>query len=357
MAPELSALAGLLGPLLAGHPVILAIAVALDLAIGDPTYRWHPIRLMGGTLTWTERGLRRLGADGYVGGILLFVVLAIVWVGGLSAVVAAVGVAGVGVAGVGVGVAASTHAGPFAWLPWLLHAFLVYSLLALGDLLRHVWRVERALVRDDIAGARVAIASLVGRDTAPMDAGACRRAAIESLSENLADGFTSPLFWYALAGLPGLVLFKVASTMDSMVGYKTPQYLRFGWCGARLDDVMNYVPARLTWLVIAALASMTPGCSARKAFVVGLRQHAILPGPNSGWSEAATAGGIQRRLVGPIWMQGRLVTDVWLGDAGDPPAEAHADVVRASRLVTLSGLAAALLAAAALVLVRNRFSW
>ena len=110
-----------------------------------------------------------------------------------------------------------------------------------------------------------------------------------------------------------LVMFKVVSTMDSMVGYKTPRYLQFGWCGARLDDLMNYVPARMTWLLIAAVAAMVPACSGRKAFRIGLRQHSILLGPNSGWSEAATAGAIQRRLVGPIRMAGTLVTDVWIG--------------------------------------------
>ena len=92
----------------------------------------------------------------------------------------------------------------------------------------------------------------MGRDTTAWTRAACRRAAIESLSENLTDGFISAIFWYVLPGLPGLVVFKVVSTMDSMVGYKTPRYLRFGWCGARLDDVMNFVPARLTWLLIAA---------------------------------------------------------------------------------------------------------
>ena len=115
-----------------------------------------------------------------------------------------------------------------------------------------------------------------------MDAGACRRAAVESLSENLTDGFVSPVFWYALVGVPGLVLFKVVSTMDSMVGYKTERYLRFGWCGARLDDLLNYVPARLTWLVIVAVAAAVPGYSASKAWTVGLRQHGMLLSPNSG---------------------------------------------------------------------------
>ena len=95
-----------------------------------------------------------------------------------------------------------------------------------------------------------------------------------------------------------------------MVGNRTPRYLRFGWAGARLDDVMNYVPARLTWLLLAIAALVVPGCSAAAdALVVGARQHAILPGPNSGWSEAAAAGALRRRLVGPIWLRGTLVTD------------------------------------------------
>jgi adenosylcobinamide-phosphate synthase len=173
-----------------------------------------------------------------------------------------------------------------------------------------------------------------------MDADACSRAAIESLSENLTDGFLSPIFWYTLAGLPGLVVFKIVSTMDSMVGYKTQRYLRFGWCGARTDDVMNWIPARLSWLLISATAVLLPGDSARKSLAVGWRQHAIVPGPNSGWSEAATAGAIQRRLVGPIWLQGKLVTEVWLGDSNDPPAGAG-DFQRAAVLVTATALASA----------------
>lgn len=323
-----------LAVLLAGHPVVLGIAVVADLVIGDPAYRWHPIRLIGRTLAALENGLRRRGADGYGGGIALFALLAFLWAGGLSAAVLAGGLL--------------AH-----WFGWLLHTFILYSLLALGDLLRHVWRVEQALARGDLDTARSSIGQLVGRDTAPMDAAACRRAAIESLSENLTDGFTSPLFWYVLGGLPALVLFKVVSTMDSMVGYKTPRYREFGWCGARLDDLMNYVPARLTWLLIAALALVLPRYSASKALVVGLRQHAVLPGPNSGWSEAATAGAIQRRLVGPIWMQQRMVTEVWLGDASDPPVQTHDDVIKAIALIIATGVAAAGLAIGALIVVTS----
>jgi adenosylcobinamide-phosphate synthase len=299
--------------------LVLAGAVALDLLIGDPVYSAHPVRLMGGTLTWLENRLRELGADGYAGGIALFLLLSIFWVGGSIAIL-------------------------FGLQKWndraalAFHLFLAYSCLALHDLLRHAWTVESAARRGDLDGARAAISRLVGRDTDRMDIAACRRAAIESLSENLTDGFISPLAWYVVLGLPGIVLFKVVSTMDSMVGYKTPRYLKFGWCGARLDDLMNLIPAPLTWLLLSFVSTVIPGCSAVKAFRVGWRQHAILPGPNSGWSEAATAGGIQRRLLGPIWAKGVLVTDIWLGDSADPPAGDDSDIPRAAILVGTTGV-------------------
>jgi adenosylcobinamide-phosphate synthase len=319
---------------LAPDPFALAAAVLLDLALGDPVYRWHPVRLIGATLAAAESALRRSGATGYAGGILLFVALGAVWVGGVCGAVLL-----------------AARMSDLAGL--LVHTFFLYSLLALGDLLRHVWRVERAVGSGDLPAARRAIGLLVGRDTEPMDAAACRRAALESLSENLTDGFVSPLFWYVVAGLPGLVLFKVVSTMDSMVGYRSERYLRFGWCGARLDDVMNYVPARLTWLLIAALAAVIPQCSASKALTVGFRQHAVLPGPNSGWSEAAAAGALQRRLVGPIWVNGQLVTDRWLGDAADRPAATHEDVVRGLTLVGVTGVAAVALAVVTMIVVTS----
>lgn len=320
---------GLAGTPLAAQPYALAAAVLADLAFGDPVYRFHPVRLIGASLTAIENGLRRIGADGYGGGIALFIILAVLWT-------------------VVVGLAQLAFAALGAWPAWLFHVFVLYSLLAFGDLFRHVWRVENSLARSDLGAARRAIGRLVGRDTDRMDGGACRRAAIESMSEGLPDGFVSPIFWYVLFGLPGLVVFKVVSTMDSMVGYKTPRYLRFGWCGARLDDVMNLLPARLAWLLIVISALFVPGCSAAKAFVIGYRQHGLLPSPNSGWPEAATAGAIQCRLVGPIWKNGQLVTDLWLGDAGDQPATLRADVMRATAVILIAGLMAAGLAIAAL---------
>jgi adenosylcobinamide-phosphate synthase len=311
-----------LAPLVAPDAVSLIVAVAADLALGDPAYRWHPIRLVGAALTWTEGRLRAAGFDGYGGGILLSAVLATVSVGVVLAMLAASSAA--------------------SWLLlWMVHTFFLYSLLALGELVRYVRRIETAIREDDLPRARRSVSELVGRDTAAMDGPACRRAAVESLSENLTDGFVSPLFWYVVAGLPGVVVFKVVSTMDSMVGYKTPRYRRFGWCGARLDDVMNYVPARVTWLVIAGIAAVLPAFSGRKAWRVGLRQHGLLLGPNSGWSEAAAAGALQRQIVGPIWHEGELVTDLWVGDASDPPLQSSGDVSRAMLLAVASGLAIA----------------
>lgn len=313
---------------LAPHSGALAAALVIDGALGDPVYRAHPVRLIGRALQAIEGGLGRLGATGYFGGVALFVALAAIWVGGISTAVVAARQAS-------------------AALGWGLHLFVLYSFLALGDLLAHGWRVERALRRGDLPAARQSLAHLVGRDTDRMSAGACRRATIESLSENLTDGFTSALFWYVIAGLPGLVLFKVVSTMDSMVGYKTPRYLRFGWCGARLDDLMNFVPARLTWLLVAIAAAAVPGCSGRKALRIGWQQHALLPGPNAGWSEAAVAGAIQGRLVGPIWMNGCQVTDRWLGDPADAPVETSRDFLRAVAVVIVAGILGSAVAIAA----------
>ena len=308
------------------NPLLLAAGVALDLVFGDPIYPAHPVRLIGWTLTRFENALRWIGWDGYGGGIVLFLLLNALWVGGTVLLFERL-----------------NHTAAI-----VLHVFLVYSLLALRDLLSHGWAVERAAQRGDLPSAREAVAKLVGRDTAVMDLAACRRAAIESFSESLTDGFVSPLFWYALGGLPGLLVFKIVSTMDSMVGYKTPRYLQFGWCGARTDDLMNWIPARLTYVLIVAVSAVTAGCSARKAILIGWQQHAVVPGPNSGWSEAATAGAIQRKLIGPIYASGKLVTEIWLGDPSDPPAGGDGDFRRAAILLTVTGLLAVMIAIAGL---------
>ncbi len=299
------------------RPELLLAAVALDVILGDPVYRLHPIRIMGATLSWFERRLRALGTDGYVGGCILFLLLATLWIGVLSA-----------------STVEFDQLHPYAGQAF--HVFVVFSMIALRDLFKHGSRVDQAVSGNDIPKARDAVANLVGRDTDKMDGPACRRAAIESLSESLVDGFASPILWYAFLGLPGIILFKVVSTMDSMVGYKTPRYLQFGWCGARLDDLMNIVPARLSWLLISEVSAVLPGCSAKKAFLIGWRQHALIPGPNAGWSEAAIAGALQRRLIGPIWANNSLVTELWIGAPTDPEGGSADDYLNAVRIVSLT---------------------
>jgi len=301
---------------LAPDPLLLLCAVVLDGILGDPVYRWHPVRLMGHSLTGIERVLRRTGLDGYAGGCVLFLALSAFWVGVSAAL-------------------ALWLNGLHPALNVVYQVFLIYSMVALRDLCRHGMAIDRA---GDLEGARRAVSMLVGRDTSAMDAAACRRAGMESLSENAVDGFIAPLCWYALLGLPGIVLYKVISTMDSMVGYRTPRYARFGWCGARLDDLFNLLPARLTWLLMTAVAFLLPGYSGRKALSVGWRQHGLIPGPNSGWSEAAAAGAVQRRLVGPVRQDGKLVTEIWIGDEGDPEGGQVGDLRRMCVLVVVTCL-------------------
>jgi len=308
---------------LAPHPVLLLCAVVLDGILGDPVYRWHPVRLMGHTLTGVERVLRRIGLDGYAGGCMLFLVLSAFWVGVRAAL-------------------ALWFYNLHRALNGIYQVFTSYSMVALRDLCRHGMAIDRAV---DLDGARRAVSMLVGRDTSDMAAAACRRAGMESLSENAVDGFIAPLCWYALLGLPGIVLCKVISTMDSMVGYRTSRYARFGWCGARLDDLFNLLPARLTWLLLAVVALLLPGYSGRKTLSVGWRQHGLIPGPNSGWSEAAAAGAVQRRLVGPVRQDGKLVTEIWIGDEGDPEGGQAGDLRRMCVLVVATCSVAVVLAA------------
>ena len=270
---------------------------------------------MGRSVSAVESCLRRLGADGRAGGCALVALVGCLWAGGAWALFVALE-AGHPIAGTA------------------FHFLSVYAFLALGDLLRHCDEVDSS--GGDLAAARHAVAKLVGRDTARMDVPACRRAAVESLAENLVDGFIAPVFWYAVAGLPGLVLFKAVSTMDSMVGYKSDRYRLFGCCAARLDDLLVLVPARLAWLLIGFAALLVPQASGAKALRIAWSQHGAVPGPNPGWSEGAIAGAIQRKLAGPIWLAGDLVTETWLGDPADPPAGASADYWLARRVALLA---------------------
>jgi adenosylcobinamide-phosphate synthase len=301
--------------------LLACLGLALDRLFGDPVYPAHPVRLLGKALVAGENVLRRLKFDGRFGGFLLFLWLAAIalvpyfLLQGLIGKVPAPSLLGL------------------TWLQWALDLFLTYSLFALGDLLHHARRVDRAVEKNDLPAARTAVGMLVGRDTHNLDGKACRRAAIESLAENFTDGVLAPLFWLWVGGVPGLIVFKIASTMDSMVGYRNERYLYFGWFGARLDDWLCWLPARLGFVLLCVTALFLPGCSSLKAWRIGWRQHGLIPGPNPGWAEATAAGALQVRLIGPLHKAGQLVTELWIGDAGDPEGGRAEDLRRMRHLV------------------------
>ncbi|MGK0291504.1 MAG: adenosylcobinamide-phosphate synthase [bacterium] len=289
--------------------IFLLLFFLIDFILGDPNYSLHPVRLIGNTLSFYEKWLWKFKLNGKFGGILLFLLLGITVVGTVEGIFLLL---------------KNLH-----WsLAGLWHLFIAYSMFALRDLCKHAQRIATATNQEDLSKARFHTSMMVGRDTEKMDLSACNRAGIESLSENLTDGVIAPLFYFVLFGIPGMMLFKVISTMDSMVGYKNEKYLHFGWCGAKLDDVLNYLPARITWLLITLWAFLFPTYSAKKALVVGWKQHNLLPSPNSGWSEAAAAGALQIRLLGKIWKRGKLSIDQWMGDSNDPEGAKSQDIQR-----------------------------
>ena len=221
----------------------------------------------------------------------------------------------------------------------LLSALAASPLLAQRSLGQHVQAVADALETGGLAEGRKAVSMIVGRDPERLDeAGVCR-AAIESLAENTSDGIVAPVMWGALLGLPGLAAYKAINTLDSMIGHRTPRHEAFGWAAARIDDLANLVPARLTALLFA-LASGRP----RRALacVIGdARKHRS---PNAGWPESAMAGALGVRLSGPRIYAGRVADEPWLNARGrDPEA---ADIARALAVyVRATGVLVALLAA------------
>ena len=216
-------------------------------------------------------------------------------------------------------------AGGFGWLVaalvagvpggWLIEALLVAILLAQRSLFEHVAAVAKGLRRDGLAGGRAAIRHLVSRDPASLDEPGIARAALESLAENFADAVVAPVFWYAVAGLPGICACKAINTADSMIGYRTNKYRAFGKAAARLDDAVNWIPARLAALVTVIAAALT-GNDARRAIRVVRRDARTHASPNAGWPEAAFAGALGLALGGPRSYPGEGTTEHWIGGDG-----------------------------------------
>ncbi|WP_127114923.1 adenosylcobinamide-phosphate synthase CbiB [Shimia sediminis] len=254
---------------------ILCVALVLDAALGEPRWLWtrwpHPAVLMGRLIGWADKTFNTGPARKLRGALLIaLLTLTMVILGKAIAL--------------------------FGWLPQLLLAAI---LLAQRSLVDHVQAVGDAL-RLSLGEGRRAVAMIVSRDTAAMDQSAVTRSAIESAAENLSDGVIAPAFWFLVAGLPGLLVYKIVNTADSMIGYRTPRHQDFGWAAARLDDVLNWVPARLTAALIAATHG---GLSAWSAIRRDAAKHRS---PNAGWPESAMARALNAAIAGPRAYDGAM---------------------------------------------------
>jgi adenosylcobinamide-phosphate synthase len=227
---------------------------------------------------------------------------------------------------------------------------LASTLVAQRSLNRHVADVASALEKGGIASGRPAVAHIVGRDTAGLDAPGIARAAIESLAENFSDAIVAPVIWMIIAGLPGAALYKAINTADSMVGHRTPRYVAFGWAAARLDDLVNLPASRVSALLLVVAAALTKDTSACAAWRAVCRDAARHRSPNAGYPEAAMAGALGLSLAGPRVYAGVRVEDALMGD-GRRDADA-ADIRRALALFRCAdAILIALLAAATFVLI------
>ncbi len=254
------------------------IAIILDLLVGDPRWRFHPVRLVGDLLGKLEKTSRNNIRNARLAG----------------AMTAAMAIAVILVIAYGLIVAAGAI-NPVAGD--IVSIIIIYFCISIKDLTSHSMAVYHSLEKGDIAGARANLGLMVGRDTETLNEAQIVRAASESVAESAVDGITSPLFYAALFGPLGALAYKIINTMDSMFGYKNERYINFGWAAARLDDMANYIPARIT-AVIIALAAIPVGMNAADSFRTVLRDGRRHPSPNSGLPEAAFAGAMGVRFGG-----------------------------------------------------------
>jgi adenosylcobinamide-phosphate synthase len=313
--------------------IVLLAAVGLDLLLGDPVYRLHPVRLIGTFISRLERGLRRLHLSGLTGGVFLLVGVLLVVIGIQLGVRYAVG-----------------SIAPSLSVAW--DVFVLYSCVALRDMLRHAYPIEAALRQGDVEGARHGLSRIVGREVALLDAAAMSRAAVESVAESFVDGFLAPLFWFVVgcagasafggAALPfavsAAVAYRCVNTLDSMVGYRNPCYLLFGRASARADDLLNSLPARLS-LVVLWLGARLLRMNATAGWRVALRDRLKHASPNSAHAESFVAGALGIRLGGPTRYRHGLVDKPWLGDGGN--AAEPGDIRLCGNLVLSTGLVSA----------------
>ncbi len=288
--------------------LFLLVAFVLDLIIGDPRVRYHPVRLMGGLIGFLERGLFKEGKNQFLRGIGL-------GLGSISmvlilntAIYKAFGL---------------IH--PLLSKLWTI--LIILMLIAVKDLMEHVMGVVKRVERGELLGAREALSLIVGRDTKVLEQHGILRALIETLSENFVDGILSPIFWFCggallgefmgldhnLLGINMMLLYKVTNTLDSMVGYRNERYERFGKFSAKLDDLLNFIPARLS-PVFLLLGAHTCSFDWRKGLSVLRRDRLKHQSPNSAHAESFVAGALGISLGGPTVYEGQLKERAFIGD-------------------------------------------
>ncbi|HQN18036.1 MAG TPA: adenosylcobinamide-phosphate synthase CbiB [Syntrophobacteraceae bacterium] len=279
-------------------PWHLAAAYVLDLLVGDPQWLPHPTRWIGRWIGWVEG----VFYDGGASSVCQRLAGCVFWM----QVTAGVAIASTIL--IGISLDQST---------FLAHAvmiWLAYTTLATHSLYRESLRVVKALRQGDIALSRKRLAMIVSRDTGQLEEKDILRAVIETVAENTSDGIIAPLFFLALGGPIAAIAYKTVNTMDSMVGYQNDRYRYFGWCAARVDDLVNWVPARLSGMIIVA-ASACLKLDWRRAWQVMRRDARKMKSPNAGYPEAAAAGALGIQLGGPNVYFGRIVEKPTLGDA------------------------------------------
>jgi len=298
-------------------PLILVLALVLDAIIGDPDRIWrripHPVAWFGALIAALDRFFNRerwSGETRRMAGILSTAALVLV-----AFVLALLLETALRVLPAGD----------------ILVALVASVFLAQKSLYRHVRRVRDAFREGGIAAARQAVSMIVGRDPDRLDEAGIARAAIESAAENFSDGVVAPAFWFLLLGLPGLVAYKAVNTADSMIGHFSVRHRDFGWASARLDDVLNLVPARFAGVLIAASAWIVRG-SPKVAGTVMLRDAGLHRSPNAGWPEAAMAGALGLALGGPRIYAAGPVDEPFLNGDGRCDARPE-DISRALRVM------------------------
>ncbi len=292
-------------------------AVGLDLLLGDPRWLPHPVRGIGWLAQRLERPTRAVFSRPRVAGVLT-----------ASAVI---GAAGLGTFGL---IALATWAHPI--IGDAVSVVLIYTTVASRDLARHSLSVYRGLAAGDLPEAQRRVAMMVGRDTDALDEAGVSRATVESVAENIVDGVTAPLLFAVLAGPVGAMVYRAINTLDSTFGYKNERYLKFGWASARIDDLANYLPARLTAPLICLAAALLYR-QGRTSFQVLLRDARNHPSPNAGFAEAAVAGALRVRLGGINFYFGKPSARPTMGDAIEALRKEHIPAVNALMFVS-SGL-------------------